>query len=456
VPKNNVKNVESVIRTVAKEAMTEDTKVKTVKVDALSETTVGKTTTTVGKTTTATAEIGIVQNVRITISHSELNATAVEKLVALVEPVEDVVLDKTTGEAETKDTRVETVKVDALNETTVGKTTTATAETGIVQNVRITISHSELNAIAVEKLVVLVEDVVLDKTTGEVEAKAIKVETVKVDALSKTIVDKTTATAEIGTVQNAEIIISHSELNVTHVDFLEVVEVTEVVETIDVAEMTDTAEMTDVVEMIAVEKQKSTPITIGIVQNVKTQTSHSVKNVIAAKHLALAPVAVAAAEEANVEMMVDDHLVEIAAEDHHNAMTEEHLDAMMAEDLLDAMTVDDLHNAMTVLELLEAMMVGDHHSETMVQDLLVTKVDDSLVEMAETEEVTVAAIKAETHTVKVEHLNASQENLETLENHKAMDLGMHITAHRSLSSTLTEMIERGMKRWVLNITILTP
>jgi hypothetical protein len=120
------------------------------------------------------------------------------------------------------------------------------------------------------------------------------------------------------------------------------------------------------------------------------------------------------------------------------------------------MTVDDLHNAMTVLELLEVMMVDGLHNEMMVQDLLVTKVDDSLVEMAETEEVTVAAIKAETHTVKVEHLNASQENLETLENHKAMDLGMHITAHQSLSSTLTEMIERGMKRWVLNITISTP
>ena len=360
MPKNNVKNVESVIRTVAKEAMTEDTKVKTVKVDALSE-------TTVGKTITATAEIGIVQNVRITISLSELNAIAVEKLVALVE---DAVLDKMTVEMETKDTRAETVKVDALSETTVGKTTTATAEIGIVRNV--------------------------------------------------------------------EIIISHSELNVTHVDFREAVEMTEMVETTDVAAMTDTEVMTDVAAMIVVEKRKSTPITIGIVQNVKTQTSHSVKNVIAAKHLALAPVAVAAAEEANVEMMVDDHLVEIAAEDHHNAMTEEHLDAMMAEDLLDAMTVDDLHNAMTVL------------------DLLVTKVDDSLVEMAETEEVTVAAIKAETHTVKVEHLNASQENLETLENHKAMDLGMHITAHRSLSSTLTEMIERGMKRWVLNITISTP
>jgi hypothetical protein len=444
VPKNNVKNVESVIRTVAKEAMTEDTKVKTVKVDALSE-------TTVGKTITATAEIGIVQNVRITISLSELNAIAVEKLVALVALVEDAVLDKMTVEMETKDTRAETVKVDALSETTVGKTTTATAEIGIVQNVRITISLSELNAIAVEMLVALVEDVVLDKTTEEVETKAIKVETAKVDALSKTTVDKTTATAEIGIVRNVEIIISHSELNVTHVDFREAVEMTEMVETTDVAAMTDTEVMTDVAAMIVVEKRKSTPITIGIVQNVKTQTSHSVKNVIAAKHLALAPVAVAAVEDhhnAMTEehldaMMAEDLLDAITVDDHHNAMTEEHLDAMMVEDLLDAMTVDDLHNAMTVLELLEVMMVDGLHNEMMVQDLLVTKVDDSLVEMAETEEVTVAAIKAETHTVKVEHLNASQENLETLENHKAMDLGMHITAHQSLSSTLTEMIERG-------------
>jgi hypothetical protein len=445
VPKNNVKNVESVIRTVAKEAMTEDTKVKTVKVDALSE-------TTVGKTITATAEIGIVQNVRITISLSELNAIAVEKLVALVALVEDAVLDKMTVEMETKDTRAETVKVDALSETTVGKTTTATAEIGIVQNVRITISLSELNAIAVEMLVALVEDVVLDKTTEEVETKAIKVETVKVDALSETTVGKTTtATAEIGIVRNVEIIISHSELNVTHVDFREAVEMTEMVETTDVAAMTDTEVMTDVAAMIVVEKRKSTPITIGIVQNVKTQTSHSVKNVIAAKHLALAPVAVAAVEDhhnAMTEehldaMMAEDLLDAITVDDHHNAMTEEHLDAMMVEDLLDAMTVDDLHNAMTVLELLEVMMVDGLHNEMMVQDLLVTKVDDSLVEMAETEEVTVAAIKAETHTVKVEHLNASQENLETLENHKAMDLGMHITAHQSLSSTLTEMIERG-------------
>ena len=226
--------------------------------------------------TTATAEIGIVQNVRIIISHSELNAIAVERLEALAE---DAVLDKTTAEVETKDIKAETDKVDALRETTVGKTTTATAEIGIVQNVRIIISHSELNATAVEKPVVLVEDAVLDKTTAEVEAKDTRAETVKVDALRETTEVKTTATAEIGIVQNVEIIISHSVLNVIHVDFQKAVAMT------DVAETTDTVEMTDVAEMIAVEKQKYTPITIGIVQNVKIQTSHSAKNVIAAKHL---------------------------------------------------------------------------------------------------------------------------------------------------------------------------
>ena len=419
--KSNVKNAENVIRIVAKEVTTEDTKVKTDKVDALNE-------TTVGKTTTATAEIGIVQNVRIIISHSELNAIAVERLEALAE---DAVLDKTTAEVETKDIKAETDKVDALRETTVGKTTTATAEIGIVQNVRIIISHSELNATAVEKPVVLVEDAVLDKTTAEVETKDTRAETVKVDALRETTEVKTTATAEIGIVQNVEIIISHSVLNVIHVDFREVVETIDVAEMTDVAETTDTVEMTDVAEMIAVEKQKYTPITIGIVQNVKIQTSHSAKNVIAAKHLDQAAVAVAVA---NVETMVDDHLAEIAAEDHHNAMTEEHLDAMMAE---------DHHNAMTVLEHLDAMTVGDHHNEMMGRDLLDTKVDDRLVEMDETEEVTVAAIKTVAHTIKVERLNASQENLETLENHKAMDQGMHITAHQSHSSTQTEMIERG-------------
>ena len=337
-----------------------------------------------------------------------------EKLEALAE---DVALDKTTVEVETKDIKAETVKVDALSETTEDKTT-ATAVIGIVQSVRIIISHSELNATAVEKPVALVEDAVLDKTTAEVETKDTRVETVKVDASRETTEVKTTATAEIGIVQNVEIIISHSGLNVIRVDFQKVVGMTVV------AVMTDTEAMTVVEEMTVVEKRKFTPITIGIALNVTIPISHSDRNVIAVKHLA--PVVVAAVVAvANVETIVDDHL---------NVMAEDHLDVMMGE---------DLHNGMTVLEPLDAMTVGDHHNEMMVRDLLDTKVDDRLVEMDETEEVTEVAIKAVAHTIKAERLNASQENLETLENHRAMDQGMLITAHQSHSSTQTEMIERG-------------
>jgi hypothetical protein len=345
-------------------------------------------------------------------------------------------------------TKVEIIKVDALREMTEDKTI-ATVETGTVQNVRIIISHSEQNAIDVEKPVVLVEDVVLDKTIAGVEAKDTRVEIDKVEALKETTEDRVTVTVEIGIVQNVEIIISHSEPNATHVDFQKAVAMTDVAEMTDVVEMTDMVEMTDVVEMTVVVKRKSTPITIGIVQNVKTQTSHSARNAIAAKHLALAPVAVA--DEANVEMMVEDHLVEIAAEDHHNAMTEERLDAMMVEDLLnvttdlehlDAMMVEDLLNETTELEHLDAMMVEDLLNETMVQDLLGMKALGLLDVMDETDVATVVGIKAETHTVvKTELLSVIPGNLGTLENHVVMVPVMHITAHRNLSSTQTEMIE---------------
>ena len=420
MPKSNAKNVENVIQIVAKEAMTEDTKVKTVKVDAQNE-------MTVDKTTTAMAEIGIVQSVRIIISLSVKNAIAVEKLVALVE---DVVLDRTTEEVETKDIKAETDKVDDLKETIVGKTTTAMAEIGIVQSVKIIISLSELNAIAVERLVALVEDVVLDKTIEEVETKDIKAETDKVETLRETTVGKTTATVETGIVQNAEITISLSEQNVIHVEFLE-------------AEA-----MTDVEAMTVVEKLKSTPITIGIALNVTTPTLHSDRNVIAVKHLEQAAAVVAAVAVANVETTVGDLLVEITAEDLHNEMAEDLLVAMTVDDLhnemieehLGAMTVDDLHNERTE-EHLDAMTVDNLHSELMVQCHPDTKVDDRLAEMVETEEATVAAIKAVVHTVKAEPLNAIQENLATLESHVAMDLGMHITAHQSPSLTRTEMID---------------
>jgi hypothetical protein len=348
---------------------TKATKAETVKVDALKETTVDKTT--------AMAETGIVQNVRILILHSEPNVIAVVMPVAAVAAVEDL-LNEMTEEVATKATKAETVKVDALKETTVDKTT-AMAATGIVQNVRILILHSEPNVIAVVMPVAVaaVEDL-LNEMTEEVATKATKAETVKVDVLKETTVDKTTVTAGTGIVQNVEIIISHSEPNVIHVDFLEAAETTVV------AAMTDVAETTDVVEM-----EKSTPITIGIVQNVKTQTLHSVKNATDAKHLA--QVAAAAA--------VEDLLGETTALVP--------LDGMMVEDLLDETTALKLPDAMMVEDLLDVM--------------------------------TVEVTKAEAPTDRTELLNGRQENLEPLENHVEMVLAMHITALQNLSAPLTEM-----------------
>ena len=325
----------------------------------------------------------------------------------------------------TEDTKAETVKVDALNETTVDKTT-AMAEIGIVQNVKTQISHSEQNAIAVEMPVAVaaaVEDP-LNGMTGEVATKATKAETVKVDALKEMTVDKTTATAEIGIVQNVEIIISHSEQNVIHVDFLEAAETIVVVETTD-----------------AVEMGKSTPITIGIVQNVKTQTLHSAKNATDAKHLA--QVAAVAAAVVAAEDLLDET---IALVPH---------DGMMVEGLLDETTALKPHDVMTI-----------------------------------------EATKAEVHTDKTDLKNVHQENLEPLESHVEMVLGMHTTALQNLSAPLTEMqdllnkkialppdgmmtvqdllhaklvqdlldemvetedlIIEGAKPWVRNITTLTP
>jgi hypothetical protein len=300
-----------------------------------------------------------------------VNAALTKDVVTRIPIVAEVVA--------TKATKAETVKVDALKETTVDKTT-AMAETGIVQNVRILILHSEPNVIAVVMpvaAVAAVEDL-LNEMTEEVATKATKAETVKVDVLKETTVDKTTVTAGTGIVQNVEIIISHSEPNVIHVDFLEAAETTVV------AAMTDVAETTDVVEM-----EKSTPITIGIVQNVKTQTLHSVKNATDAKHLA--QVAAAAA--------VEDLLGETTALVP--------LDGMMVEDLLDETTALKLPDAMMVEDLLDVM--------------------------------TVEVTKAEAPTDRTELLNGRQENLEPLENHVEMVLAMHITALQNLSAPLTEM-----------------
>ena len=391
---------------------TKATKAETVKVDALKETTVDKTT--------AMAATGIVQNVRILILHSEPNVIAVVMPVAAVAAVEDL-LNEMTEEVATKATKAETVKVDALKETTVDKTT-AMAATGIVQNVRILILHSEPNVIAVVMpvaAVAAVEDL-LNEMTEEVATKATKAETVKVDVLKETTVDKTTVTAGTGIVQNVEIIISHSEPNVIHVDFLEAAETTVV------AAMTDVAETTDVVEM-----EKSTPITIGIVQNVKTQTLHSVKNATDAKHLAQV-VAVAAA----------------AAEDLLGETTAPKLpDAMMVEDLLDEMTVE-VTKAEAPTDRTELLNGRQENLEPL----------ENHVEMVLAMHITALPNLSALLTEMEDLLNEKNALIAPDEMMTVQDL-LHV---KMVQDLLAEMVEtedpiiEGAKPWVRNIITLTP
>jgi hypothetical protein len=102
--------------------------------------------------------------------------------------------------------------------------------------------------------------------------------------------EETTVTVAIGIVQSVKIQTSHSEPNATDAGNLAVVAVEDEGET-----MTVVAVETTVVTEVAV-VEKSTMTTIGIVQSVKIQTSHSEQNATDAGNLAV--VAVEAVDEA--------------------------------------------------------------------------------------------------------------------------------------------------------------
>jgi hypothetical protein len=119
-----------------------------------------------------------------------------------------------------------------------------------------------------------------------------RAETDKVDDSIETTgaTEATTVTVAIGIVQSVKIQTSHSEPNATDAGNLAVVAVEDEGET-----MTVVAVETTVVTEVAV-VEKSTMTTIGIVQSVKIQTSHSEPNATDAGNLAV--VAVEAVDEA--------------------------------------------------------------------------------------------------------------------------------------------------------------
>jgi hypothetical protein len=129
--------------------------------------------------------------------------------------------------------------------------------------------------------------VVAVETTVDTRAETDKVD----DSIETTgATEATTVTVAIGIVQSVKIQTSHSEPNATDAGNLAVVAVEDEGET-----MTVVAVETTVVTEVAV-VEKSTMTTIGIVQSVKIQTSHSEPNATDAGNLAV--VAVEAVDEA--------------------------------------------------------------------------------------------------------------------------------------------------------------
>ncbi|MDC0655892.1 hypothetical protein OAP41_03230 [Candidatus Poseidoniaceae archaeon] len=209
----------------------------------------------------------------------------------------------------TEDTKAETDRVGASNGTTVVAVTTVAVATGIVQNVKIQTSHSEPNATDAVNPKDTVE-AVGEAMTAEADETTVgtKVEINKAVALNETTeVAVTTVAVATGIVQNVKIQTSHSEPNATDAvnpkDTVEAVDEAMTGEadetTVEADETTVEAdETTGVTEADAVEK--STTITTGIVQNARTQISHSGTNATDAENLVLVAEAVVEAMTAEV------------------------------------------------------------------------------------------------------------------------------------------------------------
>ena len=202
----------------------------------------------------------------------------------------------------TEDTKAETDRVGASNGTTVVAVTTVAVVTGIVQNVKIQTSHSEPNATDAVNPKDTVE-AVGEAMTAEADETTVgtKVEIDKAVALNETTeVAVTTVAVATGIVQNVKIQTSHSEPNATDaVNPKDTVEAVGEAMTVEADETTVEAdETTGVTEADAVEK--STTITTGIVQNARTQISHSGTNATDAENLAVVAEAVVEAMTAEV------------------------------------------------------------------------------------------------------------------------------------------------------------
>ena len=361
----------------------------------------------------------------------------------------------------TEDTKAETDRVGASNGTTVVAVTTVAVVTGIVQNVKIQTSHSEPNATDAVNPKDTVE-AVGEAMTAEADETTVgtKVEIDKAVALNETTeVAVTTVAVATGIVQNVKIQTSHSEPNATDAvnpkDTVEAVGEAMTVEADETAVEAD--ETTGVTEADAVEK--STTITTGIVQNARTQISHSGTNATDAENLAVVAEAVVEAMTAEVA-----GTIEVGAVTAVTKVETDKVDALREEEAVVTKTVakaigtvpnvrililpseqnatDAVHHVVEAEgvdlaetlenERLNAIPVIDLLEESFQNDPREERVIDLHAEMDATAALN-GEVRIEIRTIKIaleamiDQRNANHVNLEPSENHEEMVRAMPTT-----------------------------
>ena len=278
--------------------------------------------------------------------------------VALIETVVE-----TNEEVTTEDTRTETDKVgDSIVTTVATEATTVTAATGIVQSVKIQTSHSVPNAIGAESLAAVeaVDETMTAEaaeTTEDTRAETDKVD----DSIGAT--ETTTVTVATGIVQSVKIQTSHSEPNVTDAVNLVAAEAEDETMTVEEAGTTVAIEVDEVV--------RSTMTTIGIVQSVKIQTSHSEPNAIGVVSLA--------AVEAVAETIVAEATEAGTVEDIRTASDK-------VEDLIETTEATEAVTKIDAMAtgIVQSVKIQTSHSEPNATDVVHHEVEEGAVELVET------------------------------------------------------------------------
>ena len=350
---------------------------------------------------------------------------------------------KNEGETETEEvTTHETVEAVDSSETT-DETTIETVEvTGIVRSVTTQTLHSDKSA---TDAVNLEAEVVVDILTGMTE-ETTAVMTVRVDGLTETTDETTIETVEVtGIVQSVTTQTSHSDKSATDAVNLVVEEVVIEVATTSAIQVeetkVDTTEIHAEAATTVVEVEKFSTTTIGNAPSVTTQTLHSDKSAIDAKHHAR--VGEVAADEATI--LADDPHDETIEDVQVTAADEA---TILADDPHDETTVDAQVTAADEATILASDLRVEMTPE---EDLLsTTKVGALPVEMGEVDKPKVVssvpmiqemALTSEGMTVMNDHRSEKAANLENLESPVEKALATLTIDHQNHLDIVTEKIE---------------